>query len=217
MHVPQDSRDMRPSGPRPVKNSSAPRCTVAAGVPAAGSADERAVATTLRVARSITLTERLTKLPTHASVPAWLITIERGALPASLPGPGFSRSTRTMAPPPGVVGPPIVGMPSSLIVRRTIMFDCWMTTQASEPSGRQAMPMGLVQNSRGTFAWSLGIPWSRFSGAVWKMPDPTLGLRTSLPVVRSSTETRPWASTLNRNGPFGEGAVLTTYANGLVG
>jgi hypothetical protein len=45
MQPPQTSCDMRLSGPRPVKNSSAPSCTTASGVPFAGSGAAAAVET----------------------------------------------------------------------------------------------------------------------------------------------------------------------------
>src|SRR5437867_257862 len=62
-HAPHDSCDMRPCGPRPEKNNSAPSCVVASAVAGAGGGDDCSVSTMaglVGLAILITVIERLT-------------------------------------------------------------------------------------------------------------------------------------------------------------
>jgi hypothetical protein len=85
-----------------------------------------------------------------------------------------------------------------------------MTTQASEPSGRQVIATALVRNSRGAGVVPRLTPWFRFRGAVCRTVNAVWPLVISARVPVSKTDTSPWAIWLKRNGPLGEAPVLTT-------
>src|SRR2546427_11879677 len=104
-------------------------------------------------------------------------------------------------------------MPPASVVNRTTRSACWMTTQASEPSGRHVMATGLVRKSLGAGVVPRLIPWFRLSGAVRRTVGSVWAPKTSDRVPVLNTDTSPWLLTLNRNGPFGDAPVLTTYAN----
>jgi hypothetical protein len=212
MQPPHDSCDIRVFGPRPVKNSSAPSWRVAAAEPGAGGAVLSAVPTIAGIApsvMSIAVSERLMKLCTQARVPAALITMPRGALPAMSVPDTACRSTRTIWPGPATSGAPTVGTPAPSAVRRTTRSLFWITTHASLPFGRQVIATGFDRNRRGTAAVSRLIPRFRFSGASWRTVAPVCAAVISVR-VSSNTDTRPCTIWLKRSGPFGEAPVLTT-------
>src|SRR5215831_17205108 len=109
------------------------------------------------------------------------------------------RSTRTIVLGPATSGALIVGMPLASVVRRTTTSEFWTTTQASEPSGRQAIATGFDMKSRGAGVVARLIPWFRFSGAVRRTIGSVWGAVTSDLVAELKTDTTPWLLELNRN------------------
>src|SRR6266849_1723730 len=118
---------------------------------------------------------------------------------------------------PATRGAAMVGIPEASTVRRTTRSACWTAIQAAAPSGCQIIATGFVMNSRGAGVVARLIPWFRLSGAVRRTVTSIWPAVTSSRVAGSKTDTRPWAFELNRNGPFGDAPVLTTYARDWTG
>src|SRR5262249_13213300 len=153
----------------------------------------------------------------YANVPLGLITMPCGAFPAISPAPTACRSTRTRLLGPAARGALMVGIPAPSTVRRATISEFWITIQASEPSGRQAIATGFVKNSVGAGVVARFTPWFRLSGACRRTFGSVWPAIVSSRFDVSKTETKPCNIELKRSGPLGDAPVLTTYALERVG
>ena len=178
MQPPQLSLDIRSCGPRPVKKSSAPSCTIASLCPARAGAQACAVPTIVGAVAigDVDHGDRAAdEIGDERACPVLLMAIPRGALPGMCPAGGFSRSTRTIWLGPATSGAPMVGMPLASTVSRTTRFAFWITDpRVGAVRPPRHAPRGSSVNSRGAGVVARLMPWFRFSGAVWRTPAPRL-------------------------------------------
>ena len=171
-----------PAGRGRCRTARRPRCAMASGVPGAGSAratapvaDDRGRGRVRDVDGRDRAADEVEDVGPRAGA---LMAMPRGALPGISPaGDVLQVDAHDLARP----GDERRADRRDAVARRPSAArrgrSSGSTTQASEPSGRQAMATGFVRNSRGAGVVARLMPWFRFSGAVWRTRGAGLGRR----------------------------------------